>query len=84
MTTCSAAETLQDMPGLHRDAAGYLYDTPGGFTDLADTRGGDLRTIIVLTVDSLWIREFYDNIAGVPLGANDHNGQVTSQIEFCC
>ena len=74
LTTRSAAKTLQDKPGLHRDAPGCLKDNPDGFMDLVDTRGWGFRTIIViaLTDVSLSIREFYDNIAGVPLGAIDH------------
>ena len=43
-----------------------------GFTDIADARGWGLRTIIVIAHASLSIREFYDNIAGVPLRGSDH------------
>ena len=39
VTTRSAAETLQDMPGLHRDPQGRVNDAPDGFTDIADSRG---------------------------------------------
>ena len=77
-------------PGLYRDAPGHLNDTSHRFTDLVDTHGWGLRTIIVLVDVNLWIREIYYNIAGVSLRASDLNGykmgkgQVTSQIEFCC
>ena len=37
--THSAAETLQETPGLHRDPQGRLKDAPDGFTDLVDTLG---------------------------------------------
>ena len=40
--TC-AVKTPQDMPGLHRDVQGYPKYTPGGFTDLAETRECGLR-----------------------------------------
>ena len=44
-----------------------------GFMDLVGTHGWGLRNcVIVLTDVSLSIREFYDNITGVPLGASDH------------
>ena len=72
MTTRSAVETLQDMPGLHRDVQGCLKDTPDGYTDLTDTRGWGLRIIIFLANVSLSIKDFYDNIAGVWVGTCDH------------
>ena len=34
---------------------------------------GCLRMIIVITNASLSLREFYDNIAGVPLRGSDHS-----------
>ena len=72
VTTHSAAETLQDMPGLHRDVLGCFKDTPDGYTDLADTREWGLMIVVFLADVSLLIRDFYDNIAGVLVGASDH------------
>ena len=59
MTTHSAAERPQDMPGQHRDASRHLKDTLDGFTDLADTHGWGLRIFISLADISLLIRIFY-------------------------
>ena len=72
MTTCSAVEAPQDTPGLLKDASRRLKDTRIGFMDLTDAHRWGLRTVMVLTDVSLSIREFYDNIAVVPLGASDH------------
>ena len=72
MTTRSAAETLQDTPGQHRDASGHLKDTPDGYTDLVDTHGWGLRIVFFLANVSISIRDFYDNIKGVLVGATDH------------
>ena len=58
MTTHSAGERPQDMPGQHRDASGHLKDTPDGFTDLADTHRWGLRISIFLVDVSLSIRNF--------------------------
>ena len=66
---CDHLQCSGNTPGLHRDAPGCLKDTPDGFED---TRGWDLRAIIVLADVSLSIRELYDNIAGVLLEASDH------------
>ena len=72
MTTCSAAETLWDMPVQHKYAPGQLKDTRGGYTDLADTCRWGLRIVIFFTDVSLLIRDFYDNIVGFLVGASDH------------
>ena len=45
VTTCSAAETPEDMQRQHRDASGRLKDTLDGHTDLAETHGWGLRII---------------------------------------
>ena len=73
MTSRSAVERPQDMPGQHRDASGRLKDTPDGFTDLADTHGWVLRIFISLTDVSLLIRIFCQhNITPVSMGGVDH------------
>ena len=93
MTTRSEAETLQDMPGQHRDASGHLKDAPDEYTDLADRHRWGLRMFIFLADVSLSVRNFYDNIkvswwelvtTGYldPNGYKKGKGQVTSQIEF--
>ena len=91
ITTRSVAETLQDMPGQHRDASGRLKDTQDGFTDLADTHRWGLWIFILLSDVSLSITEFYNNINVswwelVTTGYLDPNaykkgkGQATNQI----
>ena len=93
MTTRSAAETLQDTPGQHRDASGRLKDAPDGYTDLAETRGWGLWIFISLTDVSLPVRNFYDNIKMSwwelvttayldPNGYKKGKGKATSQIEL--
>ena len=53
VTTHSAAETLQDMPGHNKDAPGRFKDTPDGYTDLVNTCEGGLRIVIFLADVSL-------------------------------
>ena len=57
--------TAQDTPGLHKDAPGHLKDAPDGI--YGHCRWG-LWMIIVIAGGNSSIRQFYDNIAGVPLG----------------
>ena len=62
----------ENTPEQHKDAQGHLKDTPDGYKNLAETHRWGLQIVIFLTDVSLSIRDFYDSLKRVLVGASDH------------